>query len=89
MFGKEILMSKFVISDTPGAAVNARSVVNFKVSMLSEIESSTGRDLINFKTVSTSQIKEYLGKGSLWLNTRDMSAQARRCLTTDILSIGS
>ena len=45
VFGKEI-MSKFVISDTLYAAVNAKSVVNFKVSIFSEIESSTGRDLI-------------------------------------------
>ena len=50
-------MCKLVISDTLYAAVNARIVVNFKVSMLSEIKSSTGRDSTNFKTVSASQIK--------------------------------
>ena len=42
---------------------------------LFEIQSSTGRDSINFKTVSASQIKEYLGRGVLWLNIPDMSAQ--------------
>ena len=47
-------MSKFVISDALGATANARSVVNFKVSILSQIESS--------------QIKEHLGTGDLWLN---------------------
>ena len=59
-------MSEFLISDNLDAAVIARSVVNFEVSILSEIESSTGRDLINFKTASTSQIKEHLGRGGLW-----------------------
>ena len=82
-------MSKFVISDNLGAAVNARSVTNFKVSILSEIESSTGGDLTNFKTVRTSQIKEYLGRDGLRLNTSDMSAQTRACLPTDIPSFGS
>ena len=70
-------MSKFVISDTLDAAVNARSVINFKVSMLSEVESSTGKDLINFKTVCRSQMREYLGRGGRWLNTFDTSAQTR------------
>ena len=51
--------------------------LSFKVSILSEIESSTGRDLIHFKTVSTSQIKEYIGKDDLWLNTSEMSAPTR------------
>ena len=82
-------MSKFIIPDILDAAVNASSAVNFKFSILHEIESSTGRDLINFKTVSISQIKEYLGRGGLWLNIPDMSAQTRGCLPTDILSIGS
>ena len=50
-------MSKFVISDTLDAAVNARSVANFKVSIFSEIESSTGIDLTNLKTVSSFQKK--------------------------------
>ena len=47
-------MSKFVISDTLYAAVNAKSVVNFKFSIFSEVESSTGSDLINLKAVPTS-----------------------------------
>ena len=42
-------MSKFVISDTLDAAVNAVSVANPKVSILSEIELPTGMNLINFK----------------------------------------
>ena len=82
-------MSKFVTSDNLDTAVNARSVANFKVSILSEIESSTGGDLTNFKTVCTSQIKEYLGRDGLRLNNPDMSAQTRGCLPTDILYFGS
>ena len=39
-------MSRLVISDALDVAVNTKSVVNFKISILSEIESSTGRDLI-------------------------------------------
>ena len=42
-------MSKFVISDTLDAAVNAVSVANPKVRIFSEIESPTGMNLINFK----------------------------------------
>ena len=44
-------MSEFVISDTLDAVVNAVSVVNLKVSILSEIEPPTGMNLINFKTL--------------------------------------
>ena len=44
-------MSEFVIFDTLYAAVNAVSIVNFKVSILSEIEPPTGMHLINFKTL--------------------------------------
>ena len=39
-------MSRLVISDALDVAVNTKSVVNLKISILSEIESSTGRDLI-------------------------------------------
>ena len=49
--GNLCLNSKFVISDTLDAAVNAVSVVNLKVSILSEIDSPTGINLINFKTL--------------------------------------
>ena len=49
--GNLCLNSKFVISDTLDAAVNAVSVVNLKVSILSEIGSPTGINLINFKTL--------------------------------------
>ena len=82
-------MSKFVISDTLDTAVNARSVANFKVSIFSEIESSTGIDLTNLKTVSSFQKKDYLGRSGLCLNTPDMSAQTRGCLPAEISCIGS
>ena len=82
-------ISKFVISDTLDAAVNAKSATNFKVRILCEIESPTERDLINPKTVSTTQIKEYVGRSGLWLNTPDMSAHTRECLPTEILFISS
>ena len=49
--GNLCLNSKFVISDTLDAAVNAVSVVNLKISILSEIDSPTGINLINFKTL--------------------------------------
>ena len=81
-------MSKFVIFDTLDAAFNARSVANFKVSIFSETESTTGRSLISFETVSTSQMKQYFGRGGFWLNTPDMSAQTWARLAIDIPSIG-
>ena len=67
-------MSKFVISEALDAAVNARSVHNFKVNNLFVLELSIGRDFKYFRTISTSHINEYLGFGGLRLNVPDIKA---------------
>ena len=79
-------MSKLVISDTLEAAVRDSKVVNLKVSNLSEIDLSVGRNLMNFRTVSTSHIKVYFG---LLLNTPDNKFDTLGCLPTVIPFIGT
>jgi len=68
-------MYTLVISDPLEVAVRDNKVVNLKVSILSEIDSSVGRDLMNFRAVSTSHIKVYFGKGGLLLNSPDNNCE--------------
>ena len=82
-------MSKLVISDTLEAAVRDSKVVNLKISNLSEIDLSVGRDLMNFRTVSTSHIKVYFGTVGLLLNTPDNKFDTLGCLPTVIPFIGT